>query len=127
MADFNLGRIKFKWRGAWVTGYSYIKEGQYASAIKFFEALVFLGKNHDYDFQTLGALHLQTGNNLSALNFLETAIKLNPSHEPTLLNRAKALFLLGYKKQAFAQISQLEKSSDDYIASQARALFLAYN
>ncbi len=26
MADFNLGRIKFKWRGAWVTGYSYIKD-----------------------------------------------------------------------------------------------------
>ena len=26
MADFNLGRSKFKWRGAWVTGYSYIKD-----------------------------------------------------------------------------------------------------
>ena len=26
MADFNLGRIKFKWRGAWQTGYSYIKD-----------------------------------------------------------------------------------------------------
>ena len=26
MADFNLGRIKFKWRGAWSTGFSYIKD-----------------------------------------------------------------------------------------------------
>ena len=26
MADFNLGRIKFKWRGAWVSGLSYIKD-----------------------------------------------------------------------------------------------------
>jgi len=26
MADFNLGRIKFKWRGSWISGLSYIKD-----------------------------------------------------------------------------------------------------
>ena len=107
-------------------GYSYIKQGHYQAALKFFEALVVLSENHAYDLQTLGALYLQIGNNLSALNYLERALKVDPSHEPTLLNRAKVLFLLGYKKQALAQITDLLGSSNGYIANQARALNLAY-
>ena len=38
-----------------------------------------------------------------ALNYIEKAIKLDPTHAPTLLNRKKVLFALGYKKQALAQ------------------------
>ena len=72
-------------------GYSYIKQGNYAIALKFFEALTVLTTTSEYDVQTLGALYLQTGNNLAALDFLERAIKLNNTHGPTLLNRAKAL------------------------------------
>ena len=108
-------------------GFSYIKQGQYEIALKFFETLAFLSKANKYDFQTLGALYLQVGNNLSALNYLERALKLDTAHEPTLLNRAKALFLLGYKRQGLAQASLLERSSDSYVADQARALTLAYS
>ncbi|MDJ0652202.1 MAG: type III secretion chaperone [Simkaniaceae bacterium] len=108
-------------------GYSFIKQGQYEQALKFFEALAILPNKNVYDFQTLGGIYLQLGNNLSALNFLEKALAMDPTHEPTVLNRIKALFLLGYKKQALSQVSKLEKSVDALIADQARALKLAYS
>ncbi|MEI8301225.1 MAG: CDC27 family protein [Chlamydiota bacterium] len=107
-------------------GFAYIKQGQYPIALKFFEALVVLNPESIYDLQTLGALYLQTGNNTSALDFLERAIRLDKEHAPTLLNRAKALFLLGYKKQAFDQIQFLENYPSQEIADQAKALGLAY-
>lgn len=107
-------------------GYSYIKQGKYDIAAQFFEALVVLSPESVYDVQTLGALYLQKGNNLMALNYLEKALKLDPSHSPTQLNRMKALFSLGYKRQAMMQARQLEKHADLDIASQAQALILAY-
>lgn len=107
-------------------GYSYIKQGKYDIAITFFEALVILAPESAYDLQTLGALYLQKGNNLMALNYIEKAIKLDPTHLPTLLNRTKALFALGYKRQALAQARALEKCAQEQIADQAQALILAY-
>lgn len=108
-------------------GYSFIKQGQYEHALKFFEVLAILPNENVYDLQTLGGIYLQMGNNLSALNFLEKALAIDPAHEATLLNRTKALFLLGYKRQALSQASKLERSSDSLIANQARALTLAYS
>jgi Tfp pilus assembly protein PilF len=80
-----------------------------------------------YDLQTLGALHLQMNNNLAALNYIEKSLKLDPSHLPTLLNRTKALFALGYKKQGLAQARSLETAPENTIADQASALILAYS
>ncbi len=108
-------------------GYSYIKQGQYATALKFFEALVVLSEESVFDQQTLGALYLETGNNLMALNYLEKAIKLDPSHGPTLLNRSKALLALGYKKQGLMQAKSLEVHPETSVSSQAAALSLAYS
>jgi len=108
-------------------GYSYIKQGHYDIALKFFEALTILSEEHVYDLQTLGALYLQTGNNLMALNYLEKAIKADPSHGPTLLNRSKALLALGYKKQGLMQARSLEVHPETSISSQASALSLAYS
>ena len=108
-------------------GYSFLKQGHYEHALKFFEVLTILSEENTYDLQTLGALYLQAGNNLSALNYLERALKLDRLHEPTLLNRAKALFLLGYKRQGLSQAKRLERSSNTHIADQARALTLAYS
>ena len=107
-------------------GYAYIKQGKYDIALKFFEALVVLNPKSEYDLQTLGALYLQIGNNLSALDFLERAIKVNKDHGPSLLNRAKALFLLGYKKQGIDQVKLLENHPTEEVANQAKALALAY-
>ncbi|MCB1081632.1 MAG: type III secretion chaperone [Chlamydiia bacterium] len=108
-------------------GYSFIKQGQYEHALKFFEVLSILPEENVYDFQTLGGIYLELGNNLSALNYLEKALAIEPTHEPTLLNRTKALFLLGYKRQALSQAAKLERSSNPHIADQARALTLAYS
>ncbi|MCH9614892.1 MAG: hypothetical protein SP1CHLAM54_01070 [Chlamydiia bacterium] len=106
-------------------GYAYLKQGKYDIALKFFEALVFL-EDEPYDFQTLGALHLQMGNNLSALNYLEKALEKTPDHLATKLNQTKALFQLGYKRQALERAKQLVDSDDTYVSNQAEALLLAY-
>ena len=107
-------------------GYSYIKEGHYEIAKKFFEALVVLCPDSPYDLQTLGAIYLQIGDNLQALNYFDKALKLDPEHAPTLLNRAKALLLLGYHRQGLAQASLLMLSADKRVSNQAEALILSY-
>ncbi len=106
-------------------GYAYIRQGQYKTALAFFEALAVLDPTSTYDMQTLGALYLQNGNNLMALNYIEKALKLDPHHTPTQLNKAKALFSLGYKKQALATAKALTKSTEAMIADQASALVLS--
>jgi tetratricopeptide (TPR) repeat protein len=108
-------------------GYSYVKQGKYDIAATFFEALVILASDSVYDLQTLGAIYLQKGNNLMALNYIEKALKLDATHLPTLLNRTKALFALGYKRQALAQARALEKVPQEQIANQAQALILSYS
>lgn len=107
-------------------GYSYLKQGKYDIALTFFEALAVLNPSEAYDLQTLGALHLQQNNNLMALNYIERALKIDPNHLPTRLNRAKALYALGYKKQAEKEAHSLTESADPAIADQASALLLAY-
>jgi tetratricopeptide (TPR) repeat protein len=106
-------------------GYSYLKQGKYDISITFFKALVILNPNNAYDLRTLGALYLQKGNNLMALNYLEKALKLEPNHDETILNRIKALFGLGYKRQAMSQAQALEKNPNPEIANQASSLILA--
>lgn len=107
-------------------GFAYIKQGKYDIALTFFEALLSLSQEDPYDLQTIGALYLQMGNNFAALNFLERAIQINPDHHPTLLNRVKALFLLGYRNQALDQAKALASSNNSYVSNQASALILAY-
>lgn len=106
--------------------YSYIKQGVYDIALTFFEAIIVLTAPNIYDLQTLGALHLQLGNSLKALDFLDQVLKLDPHHTATKLNRAKALFTLGYKKQAIAAAEELEKSPEKEIAEAATALLMGY-
>nr|NGX59601.1 hypothetical protein [Chlamydiota bacterium] len=90
-------------------GFSYLKQGKYDIALTFFEALVVLTLGNPYDLQTLGAIHLQQNNNLQALNYIERALKIDPDHLPTKLNRAKALLALGYKRQGIRQAEELSK------------------
>lgn len=106
--------------------YSYIKQGIYDVALTFFDALAVLAPPTAYDLQTIGALYLQVGNGLKALEYIDRSLRLDPSHLPTQLNRAKALFLLGYKRQGLAQALELEKSKDQQISSHASALILSY-
>ncbi|PIS01439.1 MAG: type III secretion chaperone [Chlamydiae bacterium CG10_big_fil_rev_8_21_14_0_10_35_9] len=106
--------------------YSYIKQGLYDTAITFFEALSVLSPENSYDLKTLGALYLQKGNSLEALNYLDRSLKIDPNDLQTQLNRAKALLSLGYKKQGISQAKKLQNSSNQDIAKQASALILAF-
>ncbi len=106
--------------------YAYIQQGIYDVALTVFEALAVLTPPTAYDFQTMGAVYLQLGNGLKALEYLDKALKVDPSHLPSQLNRAKALFLLGYRKQALNQTIELEKCNVAEIAAQASALTLSY-
>ncbi|NNM43299.1 MAG: type III secretion chaperone [Chlamydiae bacterium] len=107
-------------------GYSYLRQGQFEIAIKIFNALVILTEDNVYDLQTLGALYLQTGNNLLALDYLEQALRKQPNDPKTLLNRIKVLFSLGYRRQAMAQAAKLAQYPDHKIADQASALLLSH-
>jgi len=106
--------------------YSYLKQGLYDIALTFFNAIEVLSPHTAYDSQTIGAIYLQLGSSLKALDYLDRALKLEPQHLPTQLNRAKALFMLGYKQQGLAQAMYLGKQPDEGIAAQAQALVLSY-
>jgi len=108
------------------TGYSYIQQGHYKTALTFFEGLITLQPDSLYDLQTLGGLYLEEGNALQSLHYLDRALRIDPLHLETLLNRTKALFMLGYKKQAIAQAQELEKCKNSEIAKQANALLLTH-
>jgi hypothetical protein len=87
-----------------------------------------LPEDSAYDLQTLGALYLENGaKSPKPFNTIEQALKIDPSHDTTLLNRTKVLFALGYKRQALAQAKALELLSNQDVANQAKALLLAHS
>jgi predicted Zn-dependent protease len=104
----------------------YVQQGLYGPALTMFDALTVVAPNEAYDLQMLGAIHLQMGSGLMALEALDRALKLDPENGLAKLNRAKALFLLGYKRQGLLQVLELEKSADPKVVEQASALVLAY-
>lgn len=107
-------------------GYLYLSEGKYEKATCYFEALTVFDPNNLSDLQTLGALYLETGKGLEALNYLNIALQVQPNDQITLINKAKALFNLGYKKQAIALAKTLQLSDNTKVKGQADALVLAY-
>lgn len=107
-------------------GFSYLKEGQYEMALRFFRALVILDPTSLYDHQTLGALYLEIGNKEEALKTIDHALSLDPAHEPTQLNRVKALLLHGRRQEALRLARRLETSKSLAISQDASALLTAY-
>ena len=107
-------------------GFSYLQQGKYDLAMVFFEALTILEADNPQDMQTLGALHLEKGNNLKALEYLDRSLQVK-SDSSTLLNRVKVLFKLGYKGQAITEARLLLKSDSSDIALQAQALIMAFS
>lgn len=109
-----------------VTAFAYIRQGKYEIALPIFEALCILNEEDPYDAQTLGALHLQLNNPAKAMKLFDRALKMEGDHGPTLLNVAKALFMLGKKDEGLKLARILEKEQDPFIANTAKALVLAY-
>lgn len=108
-------------------GYLYLAEGKYNIATPFFEALTVFDPNNVSDIQTLGALYLETGKGLEALNYLNMSLQIQPNDQVALLNKAKTLFNLGYKKQAIALAKTLQLSDNEKVKNQAEALVMAYS
>lgn len=107
-------------------GYSYIRQGAYEIALDYFEALTAIDPSNIFDLETLGAIYLQLGNGLQALDIIDKSFKMEAPSLETKLNRAKALFLLGYRRQGLLQAMELTQCEDPQIADQASALILAY-
>lgn len=107
-------------------GYCYAREGQYETAITFFEGLIVLNPTDAYCLQTLGAIYLECGKYLQALNLFEKALKVDPNHPQTELNKAKTLLLLGYVEKGKKLCESLALSSSEEIVNGAEALLLAY-
>jgi tetratricopeptide (TPR) repeat protein len=108
-------------------GYSYLRQGKYDIAFTFFEALTILDPNNSYDNQTLGALYLQLGNPIKAMQYLDKALELEPNHVHTLLNLSKTMFLLGRKEEGLKLAKTLSKHKEPSVANIAKALLLAYS
>lgn len=130
-----MGRINWRDKLGWTeeqldemrfAGFSYIRQGKYDIALPFFQALVVLDPESSYDSQTLGALHLQMNNPELALKALDRALKIEADHGPSLLNLAKALFMLGRKEEGLKLAEILSREKDPAIANIAKALLLAY-
>lgn len=110
-----------------LTGYAYIRQGKYDIAHDLFRALAVVDPTSAYDLQTLGGLYLELNEPDKALEVLEAALKVEPDHLPTLLNRAKALLSMGKRQEGLAAAEKLKKYPDFRIGSVARALILAYS
>ena len=110
-----------------IAAYAYIKQGKYDIALDLFEALTILDPESSYDAQTLGALYVQLGNPAKAIKCFDKALKLEADHAPTLLNLAKALFMLGKKEEGLKLANILKNESNPQIANVARALIMAYS
>lgn len=110
-----------------LAAYAYIRQGKYDIAIDFFEALTVLEPDSAYDAQTLGALWVQLGNPVKALKCFDQALKIDADHAPTLLNLAKALFMLGKTEEGLKIAASLKNESDPTISNVAKALLLAYS
>jgi len=108
-------------------GYLYIKQGCYDIALDFFNALTILNPGNAYDTQTIGALYLQQGKYLEALEYLDAAIKINPNNFLVMLNKAKALFSLGYRAEGLTQARLVSESTNKNLSTQALALINAYS
>jgi len=131
-----MSRIKWREKLNWteenledlrITGYSYLKQGKYEIALPLFEALSIVDPESAYDIQTLGALYLQIGNPLKAMQCFEKALKLETDHAPTLLNLTKALLMLGKREEALRLARLLTQEPNSKVSNMAKALLLAWN
>ena len=108
------------------TGYSYIRQGKYDIANKFFKALTTLDRGNAYDLQMLGAISLEKQEPYDALDYFDRALEIEPDHSKTQVNRAKALFGIGRKEEGMKLVKRLLKHSDSTIVDAASALMHAY-
>lgn len=111
-------------------GYHYIRQGKYDIARVFFEGIIAfvadrpLQSQLSYDFETLGAIYLQLGNNARALRYLERALRMDSKNTIAALNKVKALLALRRTESALVLARKLTKSKDNIVRDRAEALIM---
>ena len=105
--------------------YNYIKQGKYDVAQTLLEALEVLQPTNAYTLQTLGAVYIENHNPYKALNSLEKALQLDPSHELSQFNRIQALLSLGLKKQALADCQKMVFAHNPILKAKTEAILLS--
>lgn len=113
-------------RGLRCMGWSYLRQGKYENAQRIYQALAALDRKNPYHFEMLGAIALQMGDYQQAIEQLNHALHLDPSHQPSRVNKAKALLLLGYRDEGLKIARSLMKSQVPLISDRATALVMAY-
>lgn len=106
--------------------YSYLRQGKYDIARKFFESLTLLEPQSAYDHRTLGAIYLQQEEYEKALKSLDRGLDLEPNHDLSLLNKARALINLGRKKEGLDLAKTLKKHKNPFISDRSCALIMAW-
>lgn len=109
------------------TGYSYVRQGKYSIGLVFFRTLMILNPSDPYNIQMVGAVYMQLNEPAEAVKYFERALKLESKHAPTLLNLAKAFFMLNRKEDALKIVQVLKSDKDDRLANIAKALIMAYS
>lgn len=109
------------------TAFSYIRQGKYAIALPFFEALVILEPENAYDLQTLGAIYVQLNQPEKAITTLNKALMLDTEHGPTLLNLTKAFFMAKKIEEGLRLAKILQNDKDPFISGNASALIMCYS
>jgi predicted Zn-dependent protease len=107
--------------------WSHLRQGQYKKALILLEALTILAPDDAYAFREVGALYLQLGDSMKAIEWLDQALLLDPAHLPSQVNKAKALLLLGYRNEGLALAHSLAQSADRLIQDRSTALVMAYS
>jgi len=107
-------------------GWAFVRQGQFKSAARIYKALAALDQKNPYPFEVLGALALQEGDYQSAIEHLNHALHLDPAHQPSKINKAKALLLLGYRNEGLKLARSLMRSEVQLISDRATALVMAY-
>jgi tetratricopeptide (TPR) repeat protein len=108
-------------------GFSFFMEGKYPVASLYYETLIRLNPEDTYNHQLLGAIYLEGNENELAVTALDRALKLDPSHVPSKLNKAKALFALEKREEALALAKEIVKTKTPRLSNVAEALIMGHS
>ncbi len=106
-----------------MVAFLYLEQGKYDIAKTFLEALTVLKPEEPYNWQTLGSVRLELKEFNEAIFCFDTALKLDPLHYPTLLNKAQALFSLKKLPEAYEITETLKTCPHPNVAKQASFLY----
>ncbi len=90
-------------------GVALFQDNKTRFAIDEFEFILNEDNSYISAYNNLGYIYFSLGDYKQALNYYDYALKMNPNHENTLINKSELLLLSNKKKDAFIYIERLLK------------------